>query len=237
MIGPTRFCRRAESGMTLVEMLVCIVLTGMVLAPITMAVNLAITTPPQAAGRAIAAAQRSLLIDQWTDDVESAVTISPNTALPTDTDGVSLYSPCRVGSAGGSATDLIVSFSWTDTNYSVFASPVNNAVQIDYQLVYKYASTNGSNVELDRRYRRWSGATLLKDQTTKMIDGFCQTNDHVLNVFNTVPGGLPGGCYALDLVRAQFKMRDAGTLQPAIVNVEAARRQTASGQTPDPCNE
>ncbi len=205
--------RRDQQGFTLTECLVTVVLMGVVMAPISMALTMAINATPQANNRAIAAGQRSIVIGQWSDDVESATTVA-------------LYPPGGTVACPGTTSTIVTtnlaSFIWNDITAG------NRGVWIIYQLQFKPVNPTIQTWSIS--LNRWEVAGG-NTGTSTLLTGYCRGTENVLNLLQDNHNNVPATPYLFTRgVKAHLSFRDDVNEAPRNVNLEASARPTCASE-------
>jgi hypothetical protein len=220
-----RRCRRSEpgdAGMTLPELLISFVLTGMVVVPIAMALQMALRIPSESGGRSQAALQRSILTSQWTEDVGSAILVDRCVDLACATrraPEADQTSNCRTVGATP-VEEQVVKFTWLDITRT--GSPL---VTAEYRLRYSAHHASATKVELTRTL---AGAAA-NNGTRALLSGYCSGTERTLTEYEDNPGQDPSKpYYGTRRQQAKFTIRESPFETPVAVNLEASQRTSCT---------
>jgi hypothetical protein len=220
-----RLVVREQRGSTLPEVICSIVLLGMVFSPICMAVAMALRVPVQTTARSQQASSRTLLINQWTLDAESALQVNlwtaPNSGVRRPLTNSSSTCP---SDAGAPRTDEVVEFVWNDitqsTDTTAYTTNLGPLISADYRLNYSKYNASVRKVDLVRIQTGGNHAG-----TRTILSGYCATNDVVLTDYDDDTGkDGTNTYYGSRREHAQFNLRDAPNDVPRFVNLEASSR-------------
>jgi hypothetical protein len=214
--------RSSETGMTLPELLISVILMGIVVVPIALALQMAIEIPSNSGGRSLAALQRANLTSQWTEDVGSAWLVircipgtNPCTPRPAE---AAQTSACRTVGAAPQDEPLVM-FAWQD-----FSRTGNPFVIAEYRIKYSAYNAAATKVELTRAA---SGTT--SDGTRTVMSGYCSGTETVLTEYDDNPGKDPTEpYYGWRRQQAIFTLRESPFEPPRTVNLEAAARTSCT---------
>ncbi|MGQ0826469.1 MAG: type II secretion system protein [Actinomycetota bacterium] len=126
-----RLRRGSERGFTVVEMITCIVVLGLVMVPLSLAVNQTLTQLPDNTARTQQSNESQRAVTLFTDDMTNATT----------TDLFKLYTPygAKTITCGQTTPPLVALLQWTDANAVLqnsiwlinFGTPAGTAVPVN----------------------------------------------------------------------------------------------------------
>jgi prepilin-type N-terminal cleavage/methylation domain-containing protein len=204
--------RREQRGFTITEVVVVVVVMGLVIAPIALGVTQALQLTPDAGARTKVAADTSLLADRFNADIASSSLAS---GIQTAT-GKTLPRDVACGEAT-QARFLEPENTWfTLTMDTTLKSSA--AVIVSYHVVWT-SVTGGQQFVVTRT--DYTGGSF---HVTKMLTGYCATNDKVATITNVAKGGGSGS--ANRRVSMSIWVRRTISSPPTVVTLNAAVRDT-----------
>jgi prepilin-type N-terminal cleavage/methylation domain-containing protein len=208
-----------ESGFTLPEVVACVVLMSIVMLGVASALIQALEIPTQSRDQSMTAANRTLAVQTFSDDVANAYGVAVQGSYTTSSD----QSQEQKRSTCTSSTTPVSLITLTWTNSSGSGETVNYSLQ--------YGSYNSTTATVALIRTSTIGAS---PDTTTMLSGYCflgtapsySDADQVLSVLDVSAGNM-GATYSYQLQRisAQFYMRDSATSPASKINIEGAVRR------------
>ncbi len=210
-----------ESGVTLLELLVVVVLIAIIIVPISNALFEGITLPSVDANRSAAAAARSLMSLQFDDDVAAAQTVMVGDGKGGPTDAIT----CPSASQG---PNPLVTLNWSDNTTSP-PTPIG----VVYQLTYVRFNASLTTVQITRTETKATSSSAPQN----MLTGYCAPGSSPLVTASVTPNCASScsGSYGAYEQRVQLKvtMYDGPNDGLNSFSFEAAQRDTcASHPTP-----
>lgn len=202
-----------EAGLTLIELIVTVVLTGIVMSGVAAAMVQALKIPAEGQARSLAANSRTFASMTMSDDIANA-TIIETLASAEPSDDPNSPNTYYVDSTCSQTAkdDPLFKLTWADRT------------EVAYRLQYTADIAGYGAVELQRSEGGGDWEAL--------VSGFCAGSEGVLDVL-TITAGADGEpdedtgeapWYVGRRVRAQFHFRDTRSDEPTPVYIEASPR-------------